>query len=244
MTQNLPSVIYHPLNELTQRQELDLVINAAFSALNTGHITAIVNAFFVNTKICVNGIPYLKVSGLSTILRTGNSGAERPLIYQGMSGVISASEIVDIEGVEHISGPTLRALIDTRMSQTTGRTRQYLLVAMESYERILNLSQVRDLKELFLDDIRNNRSLLKTQRIAECNIIACEFTGAIFTSRQEVEFAHIESVVTNPLLALNINNGVIILKTIHQILTRSGIHGFEGMYNFCVENNYSTVWAD
>lgn len=68
---NLPSVIYHPLNELTQRQELDLIINAAFSALNTGHITAIVNAFFVNTKICVNGIPYLKVSGLSTILRTG-----------------------------------------------------------------------------------------------------------------------------------------------------------------------------
>lgn len=244
MTQNLPSVIYHPLNELTQRNELELVLNAASSVLNEGHITSIVNAFFVNTKICVNGIPYLKVSGLSTILRTGNSGAERPLIYQGMPGVISAAEIVEIEGVEHISGPTLRGLIDTRLAQTTGRTRQYLNVAMESYERILNLSQVRDLKEVFLDDIRNNRSLLKTQRIAQYNITVCEFTGQDIINPQDVEFAHIESVVSNPMLALSVDNGVIIQKAIHQILTRNGIHGYEGMYNFCVQNNYSTTWAD
>jgi hypothetical protein len=244
MTRNLPSVIYHPLDELTQRDELDLVLTVASRALNSGHITAIVNAFFVNTKICINGIPYLKVNGLSMILRTGNSGAERPLIYQGMPGVISAAEIVEIEGVEHISGPTLRGLIDTRLSQTTGRTRQYLLIAMESYDKILNLSLVRDLKELFLDDIRNNRPLLKTQRIAEYDITACEFTGVAFVSRQDIEFAHIESVVTNPLLALNVDNGVIIQKTIHQALTRLGVHDYAGMYNFCVERNYSTAWAD
>lgn len=243
MRQNLPAVVYHPLSELTQLYELDLVLNAASEALDTGHITAIVNAFFVNTKICVNGIPYLKVSGLSTILRTGNSGAERPLIYQGMPGIISASEIVEIDGIEHISGPTLRGLIDTRVSLTTGRTKQYLMIAMQSYERILSLSQVRDLKDLFLEDIRNNRPLLKTQRIAEYNITACEFTGNYFNKRAEVEFAHIESVVTNPMLALDINNGVIILRQIHQELTRRGIHGYEGMYEYCKENSYRTDWA-
>lgn len=244
MTQNLPSVIYLPLNELTQRNELDLVLKVASRVLNEGHITAIVNAFFINTKICINGIPYLKVNGLSTILRTGNSGSERPLIYQGMPGVISAAEIVEIQGVEHISGPTLRGLIDTRLSQATGKTKQYLLIAMASYERILNLSQVRDLKEVFLDDIRNNRPLLKTQRIAEYNITTCEFSEVTFVNRLDVEFAHIESVVSNPMLALNVNNGVIILKSIHQVLTRRGIHGYEGMYNFCLENNYLTDWAD
>ncbi|SDS57844.1 hypothetical protein SAMN05216271_2230 [Halopseudomonas sabulinigri] len=244
MTQNLPAVVYHPLSELTEQNELDLVLNAASEVLNAGHITAIVNAFFVNTKICVNGIPYLKVSGLSTILRTGNSGAERPLIYQGIPGIISASEIVEIDGVEHISGPTLRGLIDTRISLTAGRTRQYLMIAMQSYERILNLSQVRDLKDLFLEDIRNNRPLLKTQRIAEYNITSCEFTGIPFNNRAEVEFAHIESVVTNPMLALDINNGVIIQREIHQELTRRGIHGYEGMYKYCQEHSYSTRWAD
>ena len=244
MTQNLPSVIYHPLNQLTQQQEIGLVLNATFQALSSGHISSIVNAFFVNTKICVNGIPYIKVSGLSTILRTGNSGAERPLIYQGVPGLISAAEIIEIDGVEHISGPTLRGLIDVRLAQTTGRTKQYLNAAMQSYERIINLSQVRDLKELFLDDIRNNRPLLKTQRIEEFNISSCEFTGTPINDRRGVEFAHIESVVTNPLLALDIRNGVIILKSIHQELTRLGIHGFEGMYNYCQHNGYSTAWAD
>jgi hypothetical protein len=113
-----------------------------------------------------------------------------------MAGIISPAEIIEIDGDEHISGPTLRGLIDTRLAQTTGRTRQYLLIAMQSYENILNLSQIRDLKEVFLDDIRNNRSLLKTQRIAQYNITQCEFTGRVFTKSQ-VDFAHIESVVTN-----------------------------------------------
>jgi hypothetical protein len=243
MTPNLPSIIYHQLDNLAEKEELDLILNATSRALDKGHITAIVNSFFINTKICVNGIPYIKISGLSTVLRTGNSGAERPLIYQGIAGVISPAEIIEIDGDEHISGPTLRGLIDTRLAQTTGRTRQYLLIAMQSYEKNLNLSQIRDLKEVFLDDIKNNRSLLKTQRIAQHNITQCEFTGTVFTKNQ-VDFAHIESVVTNPFLALDIDNGVIILKTIHRELTRNGIHNYEGMYRFCIKNGYSTEWTN
>ena len=244
MTQNLPAVIYHSLNELTQRSELELVIRGTFSALSAKHISAIVNAFFVSTKICINGIPYIAIGSLSVILRTGSSGAERPLVYQGVRGVVSAAEIIEINGVEHISGPTLRSLIDMRILQADGRTRAYLQIAMQSYDRILNLSQVRDLKELFLDDIRNNRPLLKTQRIGELKISCCEFTGTPFLSRQEVEFAHIESVATNPMLALDINNGVIILKAIHRQLTRLGIHDYDGMYTYCQNKGYSTAWSD
>ncbi|HAT8521893.1 TPA: hypothetical protein I7190_27205 [Vibrio vulnificus] len=244
MTSNLPTVIYHSLDKLAKRDELNQVLSAASQALDSGHITAIVSAFFVNTKVCVNGIPYIKIGGLSSILRTGNSGAERPLIYQGIPGVLGAAEIVEIDGVEHISGPSLRALIDTRIAFTTGRTRQYLSIAMSSYERIINLAEVRNLKELFLDDIQNKRPLLKTQRIAEFNISCCEFTGQQFLNNQSVEFAHIQSVALNPMLALDINNGVIILKEIHRELTRLGIHDFVGMYQFCQNNGYSTTWSD
>lgn len=244
MTNNLPSIIYHPLNNLIQRDELGVATNIAFHALNQGHMLGIVNAFFVNTKICVNGIPYIKISGLSTILRTGNSGAERPLIYQGMPGVISPSAIIEIDGQEHISGPTLSALIEARIAFADGKTKQYLRVAMQAYQRIVTLSAVTDLKELFLSDIRNNRPFLKNQRIAEYNIRSCEFSGVEFFNVNEVEFAHIESVVTQPMRALDIKNGVIILKTIHRELTRRGIHDFTGMYNFCIESGYSIRWAD
>lgn len=244
MTDNLPSIIYHQLDDLIDRPELGYIANIATDILNKGHITAIVNSFFVNTKICVNGIPYIKISGLSTILRTGNSGAERPLIYQGMPNIISPAEIIEIEGEEHISGPTLRAFIDARIAFSNGRTKQYLNVAMQAYERIINLAEVRDLKDIFLEDIRNNRPLLKNQRIAEYDIAQCEFSGHYFANKSEVEFAHIESVVTQPFNALNIDNGVIILCSIHRELTKQGIHNFEGMYNFCVQNNYFTNWAD
>lgn len=243
MRNSLPLVVYHQLNSMVDRSELYHIANAATNALNQGHVTGIVNAFFVNTKICVNGIPYIKISGLSTILRTGNSGAERPLIYQGMQNVVAPASIIEIDGDEHISGPTLRSFIDTRIAFTSGRTKQYLQVAMQAYEQIINLSLVRDLKETFLEDIRSNRPLLKTQRIAMYNITCCEFSGIQFNHPSETEFAHIESVVTQPLRALDVNNGVVIMKSIHRDLTNRGIHDFEGMYNFCKENNYFTNWA-
>lgn len=243
MTKNLPSVVYEPLRDLIERPELNYIADIATNALNTGHITGIINAFFLNTKICVNGVPYIKISGLSTILRTGNSGAERPLIYQGMLGVLPPATIIEVDSEEHISGPSLKALIDARIAFTDGKTKNYLQVAMQTYDKIVNLSQVRDLKEVFLDDIRNNRSLLKNRRIFEYGITQCEFSGLLFTNRNEVEFAHIESVITQPLLALDIDNGVIIMKAIHRELTRLGIHDYQRMYQFCLDNNYSTNWG-
>ena len=240
---NYPSVIYHSLDTMIKKTELSLALDAASSALNAGHLSAVVNSFFLNTKICVNGIPYIKISGLSAILRTNNSGAERPLIYQGIKGILAPSEIVEIDGHEHISGPSLRALIDTRIGFSQGKTKQYLAVAMNAYERILNLSQVRDLKDVFLDDIQKNRSTLKVQRITEYGITCCEFSNQAFFSNDLVEFAHISSVVSDPMRALDITNGVIILKTIHRKLTSLGIHDLEGMYRFCTNNNYSIGWT-
>ncbi|WP_252177471.1 hypothetical protein [Endozoicomonas sp. 4G] len=244
MSSRLPSIVYHELNSLAEDSELKHIVDATIHRLNKGHITAILNSFFINTKICVNGIPYIKIKGLSNILRTGNSGAERPLIYQGMPGITSAAEIIEIKGEEHISGPTLVMLIEARMNFSRGRTKEYLQIAKSAYERIINLPEVRDLKDVFLSDIDNNRPLLKIQRISELNITACEFSGNSFTNKSEVEFSHIESVISNPSLALDINNGVIILKTIHHEITRRKLHGFSEMYEFCKEKGFSTKWAD
>lgn len=243
MNRNLPTVNYYRLDELAERSELELAINGTFLALNARHVTAIVNAFFLSTKICINGIPYIAIRSLAVILRTGNSGAERPLVYQGVSGILSPAEVVEIDGIEHISWPSLRGLIDTRILLNDGKTKQYLQVAMQAYERILGLSQVRDFKEMFMDDIRTRRPLLKTQRIVEFKISCCEFCGIAFSAKHEVEFAHIRSVVTEPMRALDVTNGVIILKSIHKELTALQIHDYDGMYEFCQSRGYSTAWA-
>lgn len=180
----LPAVIYHPLQDISTKNELEVISTLAQSSLDKGHISSIVNAFYLNTRICRNGIPYIRAKGVASILRTGNSGAERPLIYQGISGVLAPSAIVEIDGEDYISGPSLLALISTRISMKSGITKEYLSIAF-------NLS-----------------------------------------------------VVTNPFKALDLNNGVIILKSIHANLTRQNIHTFEQLYRFCKDNHYSLDWAD
>lgn len=239
----LPAVIYEDLNKLAEKYEIEIALNATFEQLDRGHIASIINAFFQNTKICVNGIPYIKVKGLSSILRTGGSKAERPLIYQGMAGVFSPSIIIQIGGEDHVSGPSLVAALHARMHFNSGKTYQYLIYASEIYRRIINLAQVRDFKDMFLANINECRPQLKRERIEKHGISCCEFSGTQFTSLDGVEFAHIDSVATNPSQALNINNGVIILRQIHADLTRNHIHDLAGMYQYCINNNYSTEWA-
>ncbi|MBE9142806.1 hypothetical protein [Planktothrix mougeotii] len=239
---NLPTVRYHNLNEIADKNELEIALKVAEERLDKGHITSIVNAFFANTKIYVNGIPYIRASGLAPILRTGNSGAERPLVYQGIPGIIGGSAIIVIDGNDHISGPTLLALIATRKSFQSGKTKQYLAIAARIYEKIVENSQVRDMKDAFLQEIAQCRPYLKSERIDKYEICSCEFTGDIFTHSNQVEFAHIESVAFNPSKALDVDNGVIILKRIHNDLTRKQIHNLDGMYNYCLEKGYFTSW--
>jgi len=239
-----PAVIYYPLQDISTKNELEIISTLAKDSLDKGHIASIINAFYINTRICRNGIPYIRAKGLASILRTGNSGAERPLIYQGIPGVLAPSAIIEIDGEDYISGPSLLALISTRISMKSGITKEYLSIAFNLYNRIINLSTVRDMKDVFISEIDNNRPYLKKERIEKFGINSCEFTGKIFNSYNDVEFAHIESVVTNPFKALDINNGVIILKAIHTNLTRQNIHTFEQLYHFCKDNRYSLDWAN
>ncbi|WP_434034834.1 hypothetical protein [Cupriavidus sp. a3] len=238
-----PSVLYHSLSGMVSKLELEVALSAASASLDLGHVNSIVNAFFKNTKICVTGVPYIKIQGLSSILRTGSSGAERPLVYQGLAGIVSPAEIVNIDGFEHISGPTLVGLIHARIHFKSGATKQYLNIALDLYTRIINLAAVRDLKDVFLGEIDNNRPYLKSERITRYGISCCELSGSSFDHPNQVEFSHIESVVVNPMKALDVDNGLIVLKGIHLELTRKQIHTYEQLYDFCAENGYSTNWA-
>lgn len=240
---NLPAIQYYPLKELSDPFIIVNISQAVRDKLDECNINAIINAFYINTKICSNGIPYIKVKGISEIIRTGNSGLERALIYQGLDGVLPRAEIVSIDGFDHISGHHLCALLDARIATRRGNTKQYLKIAFDIYLQIVNSGCVLDIKELFLEEIEKCRPALKNQRINERNIVACEFTGVEYKSTSEVQFAHIDSVVYNPNRALDIDNGVIIFKKIHTEMTRLGINSYEETYEFCVNNNYSLAWA-
>jgi hypothetical protein len=241
---NVPAIIYHRLADLVERDALQFALSAATQSLHRGHISAILNAFHANTQVSASGVPYVRVRGIAPILRTSNSGAERPLIYRGIAGLIGSAEVVEISGEEYISGPCLAGLLYARISTSDTKTRLYLEFSMSLYNKISNIPVIRDLKELFISNVEENRPRLKKTRIAYYSITRCEFTAEPFADLSAVDFAHIESVITNPFNALNIDNGVIILKKIHRELTKLQIHDFDGMYEYCVERNFSTAWAD
>ncbi|MHB9840957.1 hypothetical protein Q8F57_039755 [Paraburkholderia terrae] len=238
------SVRYYDLNALSDPFIINEISLATIDQLDKGNVEAIANALYSNTKICVNGIPYIKVNGIASIIRTGSSGLERALIYQGIPGLLPRSEVVSIEGYDHISGPSLAAILDARIATRSGKTRQYLTIALNLYRQILLTPGVRDLKEMFLEEINARRSDLKRERIATFGITHCEFTGTLIDDFFKVQFSHIDSVVYNPGRALDITNGVIILSSIHADMTRHGIHTFEEVYQYCVSHNYATAWAE
>lgn len=238
------TVRYYDLSDLSDPFSIDDISNATITQLDRGNVESIAKALYVNTKICVNGVPFIKVKGIADIIRTNNSGLERALIYQGLPGFLPRSEIVSIDGLDHISGHSLVAILDSRISTRTGKTKQYLNIALNLYRRILDSGAVRDLKEMFLEEIESKRSTLKSDRIRTYNIKKCEFTGNIITDYSKVQFAHIDSVVYNPSRALDINNGVIILREIHSDMTRRGINTYEETYSYCEENGYNLDWAN
>jgi hypothetical protein len=238
------AVRYYDLYSLSDPFSIDDVTNATIDQLDKGNVESIASALYTNTKICVNGVPFIKVKGIADIIRTGNSGLERALIYQGLPGFLPRSEIVSIDGFDHISGHSLVAILDSRISNRSGKTKQYLKIALNLYLKILDSGAVRDLKEMFIEEINNKRSSLKQERISIYNIRECEFTGKPITDYSLVQFAHIDSVVYNPSKALDINNGVIILQEIHAAMTRLGINTFEETYSYCEKMEYNLDWAD
>ncbi|APC38899.1 hypothetical protein [Clostridium estertheticum] len=237
------SVSYYTIYDLSEKDALDYVCDKIYELLSSNHLKIIENAFIKNTRVGSNGLIYLRIKGIANILRTGSSGAERYFVYQGVDGVIAPAEIISIDGEEYISGPTLMALLDYRISSSRGKKKMYLKYSKDIYEYIRELNDVINIREINIDSIENNRKYLKEKRIKEYNISYCEFSDIKFYRKSEVEFAHIESVITSPHLAQDIDNGVIILKHIHAELTRRQIHDYRGMFEFCIENGYSTYWA-
>lgn len=240
---NQLSKIYYDLNKIINPIVIDDIINIAREQLDEGNIKSIIDAMYENTKILGNGIPFIKVQGISILLRTSNSGLERVLIYKGITNILPRSSIVQIDGYDYISGHSFISILDSRMTNKRGKTREYLQIAWDLYYKIINSSQIRDLKDIFIENIEKNRSLLKQKRIKNKNITHCEFTDIVINDFTKVQFAHLDSIVYNPYKALDIENGVIIFSEIHAHMTRLGIHTYEETFEYCESKGYLLDWA-
>lgn len=246
MTTNFPSTLFSTLASLDidTRNQVVNMNSALLTTLNSSALSTIKNAFVRGVLVWQNGMFYIKISELNHLLRTGNSGAHNYYWQHGMQGYASPSTPYTINNEIYISGPDFCSLLEARIHSSTGKANLYLRYTRALYQELTGHSIIGDLRNTFHMEINQARSGLKSSRIQQKSITHCEFSNTEITNSNQVQFAHIDSVVTAPLKALDIENGVIILTTIHAQLTAQGIHDFEGMYDFCIANNYSTNWAD
>lgn len=244
MTTNFPSTHFYTLNELDvnlQNQIIDFN-NKVLSNLHTATLSTIRNAFYRAMLVYPNGACFVHVTELANLLRTGN-GAHNILWQHGLAGYASPSQPYNIGDNIYISGPDFCSLLDARLMVTSGTKNLYLKYVRSIYQAITSSSQITNLRTIFVENMISRRSDLKRERISAYSITECEFSGEPIRNLDEVVFAHIDSVATAPLRALDIRNGVIILREIHDELTNLQIHDFAGMYDFCISNNLDTTWA-
>ncbi len=248
---NLPELLYY------SRRELDInddemapskrLSKRILDHLSDSTLTQIKNAFDRGFRCSSHGACYVHLDELKHLLRTGNSGADTYMVRNGIGRLSSPSKHHEIDEVDSISVSDLYGLLKSRKTQVFGNSSKqyhYLCYVEKLLDYLVEHSSVRTLGCLFNDQVNKLRPRLKQDRMSKYNIRYCEFSGQKIEYSKDFEFAHIESVVTNPEKAVDIDNGVIILKSIHRQLTDRGIHDFEGMYEYCLESKYYTDWAD
>lgn len=213
------------------------------SQLHGNTITSIINA--INCSVVHSyGIIYIDMSSLHTLLRTNGRGSANYFVNRGIENISSPVKMINHNDRMYITGPDFLSLVQARITYSNGRQKIYLKLVRSLFIKLSDHNNIEQLVNLRRERIDLERNRLKQQRIKIRSITQCEFTETVFTSSNQVDFAHIESVDTNPFRSLDVNNGVIILKEIHRELTRLGIQDFAGMLEFCENNNYSIQWAE
>lgn len=216
---------------------------SVFIQLDRNTITSIINA--INRSVVHSyGIIYIDMSSLHTLLRTNGRGSANYYVNRGIEYISSPVRMINHNDRMYITGPDFLSLVQARITYSSGRQKIYLKLIRSLFIKLSDHANIEQLVDLRRERIDLERNRLKHQRIDIGRITQCEFTGIVFTSRNQVDFAHIESVDTNPFRSLDVNNGVIILKEIHRELTNLGIQDFAGMLQFCENNSYSIQWAE
>jgi hypothetical protein len=246
MKSTFPAIQIYSLSELEINLKNQVIEynNALLNQLTTRTLTTIKKAFQRGVRVEDSGRCYVAVTELHNLLRTDNPGTSIYYVRNGIDGYASRSETHDLGGELYLSGPDFSGLLDARIHSTFGVQHLYLKYVRAVYQALTASPVIGELRNAFVSSIERKRSEMKGARIRAYNISACEFSGVTFTNTEEVQFAHIESVATSPTLALDIDNGVIILKHLHAELTSRHVHNFEGMYDYCINNGYSTIWAE
>lgn len=141
-----------------------------------------------------------------------------------------------------IRGTAICQLLDFNIQNARSLQREnYIRYSELFYKAIRDCSKARELRAEFYEHLNRIISRLKQERINNLGISYDELTGDNL-NLQTCEFSHIRSVSLYPELAGLFENGLIVNKEIHSIITQNSINDESELEQLCMLKNWGVNW--
>ena len=145
---------------------------------------------------------------------------------------------------DFISGKDFIFLIsDIFENATTFKRRDYIRYSENLYRLIRDSDKAEVLRARYQENISEKKNGLKKDRLKKYPTNVDELTGKKL-DYQRSEFSHIRSVAVYPDLQLEIENGLIVNKETHDIITKENVQNEDDLYSLCIKNNWNINWYD
>lgn len=182
------------------------------------------------------GTIWVDIRFLHTILRTTRIKANR--MYNNAPDRFKRI----INGKRYLNGAAVIGMLGDERTTSATRTRyDYLGVSMDSYRDIDRSSDVGELRDRVRADRAKKQRNLKKDRKKRFGVTKDELTGEPLDDRTS-EFSHIRSFSCYPELGLCVENGLLVNKTTHEVITALGISDEDELFRLCREKGWSTEW--
>lgn len=221
----------NPVKELSYKRP------EAFPDTHKTHITRINNAYNETTYFDNHGVMWIEASKLAEIIRTNNTNAQYII-----SNNIPDEAKIYVGKTIYVRGYEIKRILDKFIQEEgIGKKKQYLKYSERLFNAIRDCDTAENIRNIYQNQLQDSRKKLKVKRIKEYNIKYDELTGKKLIKKIS-EFSHIRSYALFKNIADKIDNGLIVNKEIHEIITKKGINDEEDLLKLCNENGWKVDW--
>lgn len=183
-----------------------------------------------------SGMLYINTNKLHSILRVG-SKANAQYIVQTMPKEVKK----EVDHEVYIAAYEVIKCLEKRILEVRGTTRQNLAYCEAVYHTIRDLPEIELLQQKCCAARHAIVKKLKAQRIKKYKIQCDELTGAKLQKRT-AEFSHIRSQFIYVELSTNIDNGLIVNKETHNLITAKDINDEKALFDLCEQMKWDLKW--
>lgn len=212
--------------------------NTQSEKLTPSTIQGIINAWDNLTILDTYGRPWINSKGIHVVLRTSKDNAA--YLVAGLADDQKYKTGADL----FIRGESICYLLDTSIINARSMLREnYIKYSQLLYIAIRDCSRARELRGEHYEYIKKIVRTLKNKRINEYHINYDELTNEVLHGAT-AEFSHIRSVSLYPQLASHLDNGFVVNKDTHKIITKNSINDESELRDLCMINNWNVNWYD